>query len=95
MANQRDYYEVLGVSKTASEDEIKCENETHCAELLENLFLNKINGAIYDIIVLNSSLSLYIAKKAGSILDGINLAKKLIDDGVVAQKFEQIKKFYS
>ena len=81
--------------KTASEDEIKCENEKHCAELLENVFSNKIKGAYYDVIVLNSSLSLYIAKKADSLMDAINLAKRLIDNGIVLEKINQLRKIYS
>lgn len=75
--------------------EIKCENnEQNANDILEIIF-NKKKDAKYDIAIINSALSLYISKKADSIIDGINLAKKLLDDGVVAQKFKQIVKFYS
>ena len=36
MADKRDYYEVLGVSKSASEEEIK--KNIHCMEFYKDLF---------------------------------------------------------
>ena len=74
--------------------EINCTNDEENANDIFEIIYNKKKDTKYELSILNSALSLYIAKKADSIIDGINLAKRLLDDGIVAQKFEQIKKFY-
>ena len=85
--------ELVGL-KAASFDEIKCENSAHGLEIIKNVFENKIKNAPYDIIVLTSALSLYITKKADSIMDGILLAKKIIDSNLAREKLEQLIKIY-
>ena len=75
--------------------EIYCENNDENAKDILDIIYNKNKGAKYVVSVLNSGLSLYISKKADSIYDGVKLAQKLIVDGVVAQKFEQIKRYYA
>ncbi|MBQ7287581.1 MAG: hypothetical protein IJW73_07470 [Candidatus Gastranaerophilales bacterium] len=85
--------ELLGL-KSTSLDELKCESiEQNKSELLE-IMQGKLKNAKYDVIVLNSALALYISKKADSIMDGIDLAKKTIDTGLMLEKFEHIKKCY-
>jgi len=86
--------ELLGLESKELE-EIKCENNEQNALDILNIIQNKEKGAKYNVVVLNSALSLYISKKADSIMDGLNLAKNLIESGKVFEKFEQIKKFYS
>ena len=86
--------ELVGL-KTASLDDIKCDNSFHGLEIIKNVFQNKIKGAPYDIIVLNSALALYIAKKAESIMDGILLAKRTIDSNLANDKYNQICEIYS
>lgn len=77
--------------ETYSTDEIKYENSEHATQILLDVFQNKSNGAAYSTIIMNSALALYIAKKADSILDGLELAKKTIDSGLALHKLEQIK----
>lgn len=84
--------ELVGL-KQASYDEIRCDNLSHGCEIIKNVFDNKILNAPYDIIVLNSALSLYISKKTDSIMDGILLAKKIIDSGLAGEKLSQIIKY--
>lgn len=82
--------ELLGF-KTYSIDEIKCENAEHNAQIIFDVFSNKLKGAPYEVIIMNSAMALYISKKADSILEGLELAKKTIDDGLALYKLEQIK----
>ncbi len=81
--------------KKAPLDEIKVENNQHCAEILLNIIENKIQGSIFDSIVLNSGFALYISKKAPSLIEGIDLAADTIKSGRLKEKFEQIKNFYN
>jgi len=83
--------ELLGF-KSHALDEIKIENKEHFADLLIEVFKNKTKGAIYDFIVMNSCLSLYISKKANSLIEAIELAQKTIDNGLVYEKIEEIRK---
>ena len=86
--------ELLGFKK-AKNDELKCENNEQNAKILYDILDNKIKDSRYDCAIVNSALSLYISKKSSSVMDGINLAKKTIDEGLAKEKFEQIKKFYN
>ena len=85
--------ELVGL-KEASFDEIKCDNIEHSLEIIKNVFDNKILNAPYDIIILNSALSLYISKKADSIMDGILISKKIVDSGLAKEKLNQLAKIY-
>ena len=58
------------------------------------MFENKIKDAPYVAIVLNSAFALYIAKKANSLVDAIELSKNIIKNNLALEKFEQIKKIY-
>ena len=72
--------ELLGI-KPNSLDSIKVENIEHSAEILKAVFENKLKDSCYDAIIINSGLALYITKKAKSLMEGINLARKTIDEG--------------
>lgn len=76
-------------------NEIICENNEQNAQDIIEIISNKKKGAKYILALINSGLSLYISKKADSIITGIELAQKLIEENKVLEKFEQIKKFYS
>lgn len=75
--------------------DVYCENNSHQAQDIFEIIQNKKKDSKYDIAIINSGLSLYIAKKANSIIEGIDLAKELIASNRVFEKFEQIKEFYS
>ncbi|MBQ4646568.1 MAG: hypothetical protein IJB79_04395 [Candidatus Gastranaerophilales bacterium] len=76
-------------------DLLKCENNSQNASDILDIIKNKNKSAKYCASILNSALALYIAKKADSIIDGLSLAKKVLKEGLVEEKFEQIKAFYS
>lgn len=77
--------------------EIEIENKEEFKELFFDLIENKLGekNAIFETCVINSALALYISKKADSLMEGIDLAKKTIKDGLLKEKFYQIKRFYS
>ena len=81
--------------KNHNQEELLCENNEENLELILNVFENKTKNAIYDVITVNSGLALYISKKANSILNGIDLAKKTIENNLAQEKFNQNKKLYS
>ena len=84
----------MGVEQK-SNNELLCENYEQNAEDILAVIGNKTKNAKYEAAILNSALSLYISKKAPSLLDGLELAKKTLDTGLVLEKFNQIKNFYS
>ena len=86
--------ELLGFD-SAQISEIEVENNEQNASDILNIIENKDCGAKYSMAIMNSALSLYISKKAESLIDGVNLAKNLISSGKVKEKFEQLKNFYS
>ena len=85
--------ELLGF-ENANIDEVKCESLEHNSSNLLEIMDNKLKTPMFDIIILNAALALYISKKADSIMDGINLAKSTIESGKMREKFNQIKSFY-
>ena len=70
----------------------KFHKEGHNVYVISPVERKKNKDTKYDISIMNSALSLYITKKTDSIIEGVNLATKLIKDGIVEQKFEQIKR---
>ncbi len=86
--------ELLGLKKH-SLDEIKISSFEESKELLIKAFKNKEQDAIFDFIVANAGLNLYICKKANSIIEGLELAKKTILNNLAFEKLEQIIKIYS
>lgn len=58
------------------------------AEIIKNLFKGE-KGSKRDILILNSAAALYVGKKARSIKEGIELAKKIIDNGLAEKKMNE------
>ena len=81
--------------KSCDKKDLECQSVEENLSDLHDIFQNKLKNSKYDILVLNSGLALYIAKKADSLIDGINLAKKIVDDGLAQEKLNQIIKNYS
>jgi len=75
--------------------QLECDTEEQNADTLLEIMQGKLKNPMYDAIILNSALSLYISKKTDSVMDGVELAKKTIDSGLMYEKFLQIKKIYS
>lgn len=79
----------------ANINEIKCETLEENANNLLEIMQGKLKNPMYDTIILNAAMALYITKKTASVMDGIKLAKNTVDSGLMYEKFLQIKKFYS
>ena len=82
--------ELLGVNQS-SIDSLRVENISHGAEIIQSVFENKIKNSYYDAIVINSGLAIYITKKTKSLMEGIALARKTIDDGKALEQLLRIK----
>lgn len=73
-------------------DCLKVESSNESAEIINSVFLNKIQNAQFCAIVLNSALSLYITKKVSSIMEGVELAKQTIESNRAYEFLEKLKK---
>ncbi|MEN3014208.1 MAG: anthranilate phosphoribosyltransferase [Endomicrobiia bacterium] len=63
------------------------------AKIILDILTGKEKGPKRDIVVLNSSFALVAAQKAKTIQEGIELAKKSIDEGYALNKLELLKKY--
>ena len=86
-------WELMGFQKK-DDEELKVENNKQAASIIQEVLNNKRKDVFYEGIVINSALALYITKKADSLMDGIDLAKKTIKNSLAAEKFNQFKKNY-
>ncbi len=82
--------ELLGLNEYPLDDLICADYETNASDMIL-LLQNKLSGAKKDCVILNAALALYITKKANSIMDGIELAKKTLSSNLAYDKFIQIK----
>ncbi len=62
------------------------------AEITTKILKGEITGTKRNIVLLNAGAGLYVAGKAKTIGEGINLAAELIDSGKALEKLEQMKK---
>ncbi len=86
--------QLLGFSEYSLKDLICPDYETNASDMIL-LLQNKLQGAKKDCVILNAALALYISKKANSIMDGIELARKTLENGSAFDKFIQIKNTYN
>ncbi len=61
------------------------------AEILKKV-LSGEKGAHRDTVLLNAGIGIYTSGKAASIVDGINIAREVIDSGVANEKLDQLIK---
>lgn len=59
------------------------------AEILRNVLKGK-KGAHRDTVLLNAGIGIYVGGKAGSIQEGINIAKEMIDTGAAYEKLQRL-----
>lgn len=59
------------------------------AEILRNVLRGK-KGAHRDTVLLNAGIGIYVGGKAGSIEEGVNLAKEMIDNGAAYEKLQRL-----
>ncbi|MCI7805371.1 MAG: bifunctional anthranilate synthase component II/anthranilate phosphoribosyltransferase [Oscillospiraceae bacterium] len=76
--------------KMAEKSEIVGGTATENAKITLGILKGEIQGAKRDIVLLNAGCALYITGKAGSISEGINLAKASIDGGWALAKLKQL-----
>lgn len=76
--------------KIAEKSEIIGGTATENAKITLGILKGEIQGAKRDIVLLNAGCALYITGKAGSISEGISLAKASIDGGWALAKLKQL-----
>jgi anthranilate phosphoribosyltransferase len=79
--------------KLASLDEIKGGTPKECAEIIMNILTGKEKGPKRDAVLLNAGASIFVAGKANSIQEGIDIARDSIDSGNAFKKLEALKQF--
>ena len=77
----------LGIPASGPEDLQGGDIQTN-AKLIESLLAGE-KGAKRDLLLLNSAAAFYVAGKASSLREGINLAAETIDRGLAREKLKQ------
>ncbi|NLK63319.1 MAG: anthranilate phosphoribosyltransferase [Fusobacteria bacterium] len=62
-------------------------------KIILDIFNGVEQGAKRDVVLLNSGAALYVGKKANSILEGVELAKEIIDSGKAMKKLDEFIKY--
>ncbi len=83
--------EEMGFSRCAKEDLLGGDGAEN-AVITRNILSGKEKGPKRDVVLLNAGLSLYIAGRADSVMQGIDLAREIIDSGSAYEKMEQFVK---
>ncbi|MGL5150451.1 MAG: anthranilate phosphoribosyltransferase [Clostridium sp.] len=60
------------------------------AEIILDVFKGK-KGPCRDIVIINSAAALYVGEKVENLKEGVSLAEKLIDDGSVIKKLDELR----
>jgi anthranilate phosphoribosyltransferase len=84
--------EVLGL-KRSSRDRLLGGDAAENSKTLRDILTGSIQDAKRDVVLLNAAAGLYIADKAASLKEGVELARDLIDRGKALQKLEEYLEF--
>lgn len=76
--------------KRSDNKELKGGDPKENAQIIKEIFNGNIVGAKKDILILNSGAALYVGKKASSIKEGIEMARKIIESGKALSKLEEL-----
>ncbi|MCU5745565.1 anthranilate phosphoribosyltransferase [Staphylococcus sp. SQ8-PEA] len=57
----------------------------------ESILKGEEQSAKLDVVLLNAALALYVAEKVPTIIEGVNLARKIIFEGKAYEKYLQLK----
>lgn len=79
--------------KRYSIEELKGGGAKENAEIILNILSGKEKGAKRDVVLLNSAFALVAAGKAKTVEEGLDLAKKSIDEGLALKKLELLRKY--
>jgi len=78
--------------KLSNKSEVVGGTSIENAKITLDILKGKI-GAARDIVLMNAGCAIYVAKKAKTISEGIEMAKKSIDSGKALEKLEELKAF--
>lgn len=84
------YPEELGI-RTASPDDIKGGSAKENAAAIIEIF-GGAKGPKRDIVIINSAAALYVGNACRSVIDGVGLAKEIIDSGAAYEKLQELKR---
>lgn len=79
--------------KIASEDELKGEDATYNAYIIERLFKGELEGPMKDIVLLNSGYALFVSEKVKNPDEGIEMARDIIDSRKAYEKLNELREF--
>ncbi|WP_373020166.1 anthranilate phosphoribosyltransferase [Thiomicrorhabdus sp.] len=68
--------------------ELKVESAQESLNIIHSVFANN-DSAAKDIVCLNAGASIYVAGLADTYADGVNMARKVIADGLAKKKFNE------
>ncbi len=71
---------------------LQCSSKEACRQAALQV-LQGIEGPAHDIVCLNAGAALYIAEKAGTIQEGVLMAKKALRSGATHKKLKEISAF--
>ena len=77
--------------RLASLKEIKGGTPEECAKIIIDVLTGKEKGPKRDIVLLNAAAAIFVAGKANSIKEGIDIAKESIDSGKALKILEALK----
>ncbi|SFE34037.1 anthranilate phosphoribosyltransferase [Alteribacillus iranensis] len=83
--------EDFGLERAPLRD-VQVETSTESANLIEEMFAGKRDGAAKDILVLNMAAGLYVANAVSSLQEGVHKAKSAIEKGIPFQQLSDLKK---
>lgn len=78
--------------KRCSQEDLTGGDAKENAEITRSILSGALHGPKRDIVLLNSGCALYIAGKANTIAEGIELAREAIDSGKAIQQLEAFVK---
>ena len=78
----------VGLNSYTMDDLIGGDGELN-AGLTRDILSDKLKGAMYEIVLLNAGLGIYVGGKADTIKEGINVAKEMIESGKALKKLNE------
>ena len=75
---------------SCSANELRPNGPEECARLIREVFCGKEKGGRYNAVCMNGGAALYLQDKAGSLAEGVALAKDIIDSGKACRKLDEI-----
>ncbi|MCK4734591.1 MAG: hypothetical protein KAT65_19200, partial [Methanophagales archaeon] len=84
--------EDFGVER-ASPGEIAGGDRKESAKILRDVLNCKEEGAKRDVVLLNAAAAIFAADEAGSIGEGFEIAKDVLESGQAADKLEEFVRF--